>query len=271
MRRLLYLGVASILVLALSGCGGGDRSRRISGPGLVGIDDSDNVNFAPLLMVTYVDPVTLVPVTAQILSDPASDGGIAFDPVRSVFTVTTNVNTLFFGEDSLDHNLPEFRAFLTFPLDGLTGQDIVPLGATITNATVELFITEVSFAGIVPTFMDLIQYEFQNLLAQDFSAPVIDFRTLDFFSSDAGNFVLIEVTPLVQTAQDLALLDFQIRFSLDYGVSGAGAQVVRPQADQKKAERTVSPSSIAGERPVRAPKTDGMPPGAGAELPTRSR
>jgi len=235
----------------------------------VGIDDSV-ADTAPILTVDFVDSV-LGPGRALILSDPVSDGDIAFDPVQSVFIVTTNVNSLFFGVDSFDRNLPEFRAFLTFPLDGSTEQDIVPSGATITNATVEFFVTEVSFAGIVPTFMDLIEYGFQNLLAQDFNAPVIDFRVLDFFSSDVGNFVLIDVTPLMQTAQALDLFDFQIRLSLDDGVSGAGAQVVRPQADQKKAERTVSPSSIAGERPVRAPKTDGMPPGAGAELPTRSR
>ena len=269
MRRMVYLGVVAILVLSLSGCGGGDRSRRISGPGLVGIDDSVS-DTAPLLTVDFVDSV-LGPGRALILSDPLSDGDIAFDPVLSVFTVTTNVDTLLFGLDSFDRNLPEFRAFLTFPLDGSTEQDIVPLGATITNASVELFITEVSFAGVVPTFMDLIQYGFQNLLAQDFNAPVIDFRTLDFFSSDAGNFVLIEVTPLVQTAQDLALLDFQIRFSLDDGVSVSGAQLVRPQASQKKAERTVSASSFAGKRPARAPRAGRSSPEAGAERPTRSR
>jgi hypothetical protein len=269
MRRLLYLGVASILVLALSGCGGGDRSRRISGPGFVGIDDSVS-DSAPLLTVDYVDSV-LGPGRALILSDPLSDGDIAFDPVQSVFTVTTNVDTLFFGEDSFDRNLPEFRAFLTFPLDGSTGQDIVPLGATITNATVEFFVTEVSFAGIVPTFLDLIQYGFQSLLVQDFRAPVIDFRTLDFFSSDEGNFVLIEITPLVQTAQDLALLDFQIRLSLDDGVSTAGATMARPQAARQKAKRTVSPSSIAGKRPERRSQAGGSRAGAGAERPTRSR
>jgi hypothetical protein len=269
MRRLLYLGVASILVLALSGCGGGDRSRRISGPGLVGIDDSVS-DTAPLLTVDFVDSV-LGPGRALILSDPLSDGDIAFDPVLSVFTVTTNVDTLLFGVDSFDRNLPEFRAFLTFPLDGSTGQDIVPLGATITNATMELFVTEVSFAGVVSTFMDLIQYGFQNLLAQDFSAPVIDFRMLDFFSSDEGNFVLIEITPLVQTAQDLALLDFQIRLSLDDGVSAAGAKVARPQAARQKAERNVSASSIAGKRPARVPQAGGSSPEAGAERPTRSR
>ncbi|NNF84065.1 MAG: hypothetical protein HKM29_02795 [Deltaproteobacteria bacterium] len=266
MRRMFYLGVTAILVLSLLGCSG-DDDRNVTGPGFVGIDDSD-AGTAPLLTVDFVD--ALGQGTAFIVSDPVSDGDIAFDPVSSVFTITTGATPLFFGVDSSDSNLPEYKTFLTFPLDGVTGQDIVPLGATITFASVELFVTEVSFADTVPTFMDLIQYEFQNP-ALDFSAPVIDFRTLDFFSTDPGNFVLIEITPLVQTAQDLALLDFQIRLSLDGVVSPAGTQVARPQAAQKRAKRTVSPTSTAGKRPARTPRAGGSSPEAGAESPTRSR
>ena len=261
MKRLLYLGVTAILLLSLSGCGG-DGSRRISGPGLVGIDDSAG-DTAPFLTVTFQDPL-LGPVTAEILSDPLSDGDIAFDPVRSVLTVMTNATTLFFGVDSFDRNLPEFKAFLTFPLD------VVPPGVPIISARVEFFVTEVSFAGIIPTFLDLVPYGV--LGAEDFDATFLDFQSLDFFSSDAGNFVLIDVTPLMQTAQAQNLLDFQIRLSLDDGLSAAGAQVARPQAArQKKAERTVSPSSVAGKRPVRTPHAGGSPSGAGAERPARSR
>ena len=266
MRRLLCLGVAAILAISLSACGGGDN-RNITGPGFVGIDDS-SADTAPLLTVEFVD--ALGQGTAVILSDPVYDGDIAFDPVSSVFTVTAGATPLFFGVDSYDEHLPEYRAFLTFPLDGITGQDIVPLAATITYATVELFITQVSFADTVPTFLDLVQYDLQNP-ALDFSAPVIDYRTLDFLYSDPGNYVLIEVTPLMQTAQDLALLDFQIRFSLAGGVPVAGAQGARPQAASKEAERTVTPFSIAGKRPARAPRGAGMAPGAGTDRPTRSR
>jgi len=270
MRRLLCLGVAAILAIALSACGGGDN-RNITGPGFVGIDDSA-ADTAPLLTVNYVD--ILGRGTAIIYSDPLSDGDIAFDPVNSIFTITTGATTLFFGVDSSNGNLPEYKAFLTFPLDGVTGYDILPLGAAIESATVELFITQVSFADTVPTFLDLIQYEFQNLgqnPALDFNAAVIDFQTLDFYSTDPGIFVLIEVTPLVQSAQDLALLDFQVRLSLAGGVSTAGVQGARPQAASKKAGRTVSPSSVAGKRPARAPRGAGSTLGAGTERPTRSR
>jgi hypothetical protein len=274
MRRLLCLGVAAILAIALSACGGGGNRNAITGPGFVGIDDS-TADTAPLLTVTYHDPLSpFISVTAKILSDPLSDGDIAFDPVNSIFTITTGATTLFFGVDSSDGNLPEYRAFLTFPLDGVTEQDVLPLGAVIDSATVELFITQVSFADTVPTFLDLIQYEFRNLgqnPALDFSAAVIDFQTLDFFSTDPGIFVLIDITPLVQTAQDLALLDFQIRFSLAGGVSTAGVQAASPRQAAKNAGRTVSPTSVAGKRPARAPRGDGLAPGAGTEHPTRSR
>jgi hypothetical protein len=265
MTKLIHLALAVLLTLALGGCGGnGDR-----GPGFVGIDDGDDANFAPLLTVSYIDPVTSFPATAQILSDPDFDGDIAFDPVLGVFTVTPSPLTVFFGIDSSDPNLSEFRAFLTFPLDGVTQQDVVPLGVTITNATLEVFVTEVRFANVVPTFLDLVDYG--TLGAEDFDAPFLDFRTLDFFATDAGNFVLIQVTSLMQTAQDLALLDFQIRFSLDESVLPTGALSARPHAAQREADRTVSPFSAAKERPARRPPASAPPSGAGPEGPARNR
>ncbi|MDX1814753.1 MAG: hypothetical protein R3239_02240, partial [Thermodesulfobacteriota bacterium] len=69
----------------------------------------------------------------------------------------------------------------------------------------------------------------------------------------------------------LALLDFQIRFSLAGGVSPAGVQAASPRVAAKNAGRTVSPSSIAGKRPARAPRGAGLSPGGGPERPTRSR
>jgi hypothetical protein len=267
MTKLVHLVLAVLLALTLGGCGGNGDRFIVSGPGFVGIDDSA-ADTAPFLVVTYQDPV-LGPVTAEILSDPVSDGDIAFDPVRSVFTVTTNTSPLFFGVDSLDPNLSEFRAFLTFPLDGVTDQDVVPSGVPIISASVELFITEVRFASIVPTFLDLVPYGV--LGAQDFDAAFLDFRSLDFFATDAGNFVLIDVTPLMQTAQNLDLLDFQIRFSLDESALPTGVLSARPQAAQKKADRSVSPSSAAGERPARRPPASAPPSGAGPEGPARNR
>lgn len=266
MRRMVYLGVVAILVIPLLGCSGGD-DRNVTGPGFVGIDDSA-ADTAPLLTVDFVD--VLGRGTVFIVSNPVADGDIALvDPVQNVFAITTDASPLFFGVDSSGNNQPEYKAFLTFPLDGSTGQAILPLGATITGATLELFVTEVSFADTVPAFLDLVPYGV--LGPEDFDAGFLDFLSLDFFSSDPGNFVLIEITPLVQTAQTLALLDFQIRLSLDDIVSPAGTQVARPQAVSNIAVRTASPSSAAVKRPARAPRTGGSPPGAGAERPTRGR
>lgn len=189
MRRLLYLGVTAFLVLALSGCGGGD-SRSI--------------------------------FVAQIFSDQQADGDIAFDPFLNAFTITNGPPTVFFGIDDLDPNLPEYRAFLDFPLDGSTGGDVVPAGALIRSASIEVFINEVSFATTVPAFIDLVQYPITGLRAQDFDSPPLAFRSLDFFGSDQGNFVAIDVTPLMQEAQRLGLIDFQLRFLLDFTLTDIG-------------------------------------------------
>ena len=191
MRRLLYLGVASILVLALAGCGGGDRRTVF---------------------------------VAQILSDQQTDGDIAYDPVAGVYTITPGPDTVFFGIDEGNLNLPEFRAFLDFPLDGSTGEDVVPTGARIRSATIEVFINQVSFATAVPTLVDLVQYPISGLREQDFDSPPLAFRSLDFFDSDQGDYVAIDVTPLMVEAQRLGLADFQVRFLLDF-VPGANGLV----------------------------------------------
>jgi len=158
----------------------------------------------------------------QILSDLASDGDIAFDPVQSSFTVTTGLSPVLFGIDSFNINLPEFRAFLTFPLDGSTGQPIVPGDALIVSATVEVFVNLLDFASTVPTFLDLVQYPFRGLAAVDFDAvPLAILPVFDFISSDLGFLVPIDVTSLMQAAQlPPALVDFQVRFSSDITRSG---------------------------------------------------
>jgi hypothetical protein len=180
MRRLLHFGVAAILALAFSGCGGGD-SRTI--------------------------------FVAQIVSDQQTDGDIAFNGTS--FTITSGPDTLFFGIDDNDPNFPEYRAFLDFPLDGTTGQDVVPPHAAIVSATLEVFINRVNFASPVPTLLDLVQYPLSGLTTGDFNSVPLVFRSIDFRSSDVGNFVAIDVTPLMQEAQRLGLADFQVRFLLD--------------------------------------------------------
>ena len=191
MRRLLHFGVAAILALAFSGCGGGGGDSR----------------------TIFV---------AEIVSDQPADGDIAFDPVLRSFTITNGLDTLFFGIDDNDPNFPEYRAFLDFPLDGSTGQDVVPANAAIVSATLEVFVTEVSFATRIPTLLDLVEYPVTGLRAQDFSSPPLTFQSLDFFLADRGNYIAIDVTPLMREAQRLGLSDFQVRFQVDFSLTDFG-------------------------------------------------
>jgi len=185
------------------------------------------VKFFSLVAVLILGAVSIIasgggstpqPVyVASIFSDQLADGDIAFDPVQQSFTITNAPETLFFGIDDSDQNLPEYRTFLDFPLDGSTGEEIIPLKARIISATLEVFINEVSFASIVPTLLDLVSYPVSGLRVEDFDSLPLLYQSLDFFASDLGKIVSIDVTPLMQEAQHLGLLDFQLRFILDFG------------------------------------------------------
>jgi hypothetical protein len=181
MKKQFCLFILTILVLALAACSGKSESSPI--------------------------------FVAEILSDQPSDGDIAFDPVLQTFTITQGPATLFFGID--DSDLAEYRAFLDFPLDGSTGYDVVPAGARIVSATLEVFIDTVRFAPVVPTLLHLVSYPIGGLRAEDFDSPPLQSISLDFFASDLGRFVLIDVTPLMREAQRRRLTDFQVRFLLD--------------------------------------------------------
>jgi hypothetical protein len=215
-------------------------------------------------------PGTPGTTTVQILSDLASDGDIAFDPVLSSYFVTNSPSTVLFGIDSLDAHLPEYRAFLTFPLDGFGGRPVVPSGAFIVSADVMVYVAFLDFASAVPTFLDLVLYPFQDLggidPAADFNQPPLAVvPVFDFFVSDVGNFVRIEVTSLMQAAQvPPALIDFQVRFSRDMSVpplapstpsASSGRTVVTPPRAMEgiagrpnAAMKPLSPSALAARR-----------------------
>jgi hypothetical protein len=154
---------------------------------------------------------------AGILSHQPTDGDIAYDPILDSFTITQGAETLFFGIDDGDLNLPEYRAFLDFPLDGSTGEEVIPINASIVSATLEVFINRVSFAPIVPTWLDLVEYPIRTpLRVEDFDSTPLLTQSLDFFDSDALAYVSIDVTRLMREAQRLGLSDFQVRFVLDF-------------------------------------------------------
>jgi hypothetical protein len=185
MKRLFWLGAVILAMIFTTACGGGGDGRR------------------PILV-------------AEIISDQPTDGDIAFDPVLQSYTITQGPDTVFFGIDDSDPNLPEYRAFLDFPLDGSTGEDVIPADAAIVSATLEVFINQVSFATVVPTDVELLTYSVAGLGAQDFDSVPILSQTLNFFNTDVGGFISLDVTPLMREAQRLGLADFQVRFVLDF-------------------------------------------------------
>jgi len=160
--------------------------------------------------------------TAEILSDQRSDGDILFiaGPPQQ-FIITHGPDTLYYG---LDINKDEFRAFLDFPLDGSTGFEAIPLGATIESATITVRIVSVDFASRVPTLMDLVTYTPRALSIVDFDSLPLVFsngvdatRSFDIFASDVRRDVVIEVTSFMREVQRRGLPDFQVRFLLDFG------------------------------------------------------
>jgi hypothetical protein len=183
-KKLLWLGIVVLAMILTAACDGGGDGRR---------------------------PVFV----AEIISDQPTDGDIAFELVLQSYTITQGPDTVFFGIDDSDTNLPEYRAFLDFPLDGSTGGDVIPANAEIVSATLDIFINEVSFATVVPTNVELVAYPIAGLEVQDFDSEPILSQTLNFFNTDVGKFVSLDVTPLMREAQRLGLDDFQMRFILD--------------------------------------------------------
>lgn len=168
---------------------------------------------------------------ANIVSDQAADGDISFDPVTGIYTISPAPPVLFFGisPPDVDPSLTEFRAFLDFPLDGSTGEDVLPAIAGILSASLEVFVSEVSFGLQVPALIDLVTYPVDRLGVPDFDSPPLLTQSVNFFPEDTGNLVRIDVTPLMREAQRIGLSDLQLRFLLDFTVgSGLVAIEDRP-------------------------------------------
>jgi hypothetical protein len=181
MRKIGILGLVGVLALFLAGCGGGD------GPNTVVI---------------------------QSLSDQTADGDIGFTPpgtfLISQAAVTRSV------QYGIDSGGTEFQAFLDFPLDGSTGGGVVPLGAIIVSADIEVFVNNVTFASFVPTVLDLVTFPITGLTTGDFnSVPLASRAPFDILLSDINNIVRIDVTSLMVEAQRLGLRDLQVRFLIE--------------------------------------------------------
>ncbi len=211
------IGILSVglLLPILTGCGSDGDRVVVSGPGLVGIDDRPVSATPPLLTVEYTLPSAPgILITSTIVSDQPTDGDIAFDPVLDAFTITRGPDIVLFGIDSFDPNRPEYRAFLDFPLDGSTGQPVIPIDALIVSATLTVFLEVVDFAPRVPVLLDLVRYDVGGLVPADYDSPFLASIAFDLFASDAGRDVSIDVTGLMDEAQFQGLDDFQVRLLL---------------------------------------------------------
>ena len=190
MRAHTLLIAAASALLGLCGCGGGDGG----------------------------DPPQVV---SYILSDAAYDGDIEqTSPGEYVVTqgMSASVQTVFAGIDPATGD--EFRAFLDFPLSGDGG---VPGDAFIDSTVLEFFVDDVEPpSGSVPIRVDLVSFQPPTLLGTDFdrnAQPPLASMLIpgDITRGDVGNFVTVDVTPLMIRAQQLGLIDFQVRVMEDLG------------------------------------------------------
>jgi len=178
-------------LLCLAGCGGNDA---------VGIPPS---------------------VVTNILSNPRFDGDIEQTSPAS-YTVTqgmsASVQSVLAGIDPTA--LTEFRAFLNFPLGGFGG---VPANAFIESAFLEVLVDNViPVNGRVPIRVELVAFQPPTLIGTDFDRSFLPplgavLVSGDVTGADIGQFVAVDVTPLMIQAQQRGLVDFQVRIMEDLG------------------------------------------------------
>jgi hypothetical protein len=160
-------------------------------------------------------------VDTYILSDAVYDGDIEqTSPGVYVVTqgMTPSVQSVFAGIDPAAGT--EFRAFLDFPLSGAGG---VPGYAIIDSAVLEFVVDDVEPpSGSVPIRVDLVSFQPPTLIGTDFdrnAQPPLASTLIpgNITSADVGSSVAVDVTPLMIRAQQLALVDFQVRILEDLG------------------------------------------------------
>ncbi len=182
MKRVIRSAIYACLILILAGCG----------------DDCwDGYYYYPYPPAPYV---------INILSNPALDGYITKDPVTSSLTViqgmSSTVQSVFAGIDPV--TLAESRGFIDFPSG-------VPFNRFIISAVINIFINTIQTPNAsIPVRIDLVSAP-PPLIGSDFDSASLATVSSTLFQTDAGQYVNIDVTPLLIQAQTLQLTDFQIR------------------------------------------------------------
>jgi hypothetical protein len=169
----------------------------------------------------YNDDGGRISYTTQILSDPAFDGDIE-QTSSTTYAVTqgmsTNVQSVFAGIDPVA--MTEFRAFLNFPLSGVRG---VPSSAIIESAYLNIYVNSLDpITGTLPIRIELVNFQPPTLIGTDFDRVVqpplaYTLARPAFDRTDVGFNASIDVTSLMVRAQQLNLVDFQVRILEDLG------------------------------------------------------
>jgi hypothetical protein len=160
-------------------------------------------------------------IVTQIFSDARFDGDIE-QTGPNAYTVTqgmsSTVQTVFAGIDPVAGT--EFRAFLDFPLTGTNG---VPGNAIIDSAFLEVLVDNLMPTnGSVPIRVELVSFQPPSLIGTDFDRtiqPPLDAVLVsgNVTGADINKYVSVDVTPLMVRAQQLGLVDFQVRVMEDLG------------------------------------------------------
>jgi hypothetical protein len=183
-------------------------------------------------------------VVTHILSDPSWDGDIE-QTGPNTYTVTQGmspaVQTVLAGFDPLSQT--EFRAFLNFHLAGPAG---VPAYASIDSAFLELLVVNLlPTDGTLPVRVELVSFQPPALIGTDFDTTLLPplataLVSGNVTSADVGQFVAVNVTSLMVRAQQLGLVDFQVRVLEDTGPPNFTLMEID--------------DSTASDRPQRAPQ-----------------
>ena len=189
MKKILFATVIMSLILAMTGCGGGNNPPPA--------------------------------VETQILSNAAYDGDIKFD-APNVFSVTQgNIPSVFAG--IVPGTVSEYRAFLDFPLTGVGG---IPGNAIINSATLDIFIDSISIQSVansIPIRIELVSFppstlsELPALYFDRTNLTTLAFTTINLPISraDLPRHVTVDVTSLMVEAQRRGLANFQVRILED--------------------------------------------------------
>jgi hypothetical protein len=160
-------------------------------------------------------------VVTHILSNPSFDGDIEqIGPASYVVTqgMSLSVQSVLAGIDPTART--EFRAFLNFPLGGVNG---VPGNAIIDSAFLEVLVENlIPVNGSVPIRVELVAFQPPTMIGTDFDRTALPPLGAVLVSgpvtaADIGQFVPVDVTPLMIQAQQRGLVDFQVRIMEDLG------------------------------------------------------